>query len=85
MGHLIAWKEISRKTWDIQNIIKGTMVNIYSTLSLTSSFRFVSQNKIFEPFESLRDEKASFVETMCLEVPESIIKEGDLTVLATRA
>ena len=60
------------------------MVKIYSTLPFTFSFRSISQNN-FGPFESLREEKDSLVETMYLESPKSMIKEEDLTMLATMA
>ena len=37
------------------------------------------------PFDISSEEKASLVETMCLEPPESMIKLGELDVPATRA
>ena len=43
VGHLVDWQEAGSKTWDIKKIIEGTMVNIYSTLPFTFSFRIISQ------------------------------------------
>ena len=44
-----------------------------------------SPSTIDGPFDLSSEEKASLVETMCLEAPESMIKLGELDVLATRA
>ena len=38
VGHLVDYQEISNKTWDIPNIIEGTMVKINATFTLTFNF-----------------------------------------------
>ena len=42
-------------------------------------------NSIGGPFDMSREENASLVETICLEAPESMMKLGELDVLATNA
>ena len=37
------------------------------------------------PFDMSREENASFVKTICLEAPESMMKLGDLDMIATKA
>ena len=47
MSHLVGWKKVSNKTWDIQNIVGGTMFKINATFTLTFSFWVVSQQNIW--------------------------------------
>ena len=44
-----------------------------------------SPSTIEGPFDMSSEEKASLVKTMCLVVPESMIKLGELDVPVTRA
>ena len=44
-----------------------------------------SLKTIGEPFEMSKEDNSSFVETICLEAPESMMKLGELDVTATKA
>ena len=46
VGHLVDWQDIGSNTWDIQNIIEGTMVKINATLTLAFSFWVISQQNL---------------------------------------
>ena len=84
VGHLIHWQEVRGKTWNIQYITKLTMVKIYLSFAKLS-VRESSPSTISGPFDMSREENASLVETICLEAPESMMKLGELVVLATNA
>ena len=84
MSHLIHYKRLEARPGTY-----NTLLNLPWSISILPfpklSVRESSPKTIGGPFNMSREDNASFVETICLEAPKSMMKLGDLDVPATKA